>query len=286
MIKILIDNSPFEVDVSNVLVWVFASLVLVGIIAFHVLRAIGLYKLAKNKKLKCAFMAWIPGVWIFVAIKLIGETHFFGKSMEKLAVLLTIIFAVAEVLTLAYNLIIYFPYIGNFLMGNTIYIDQRQPASSLGYYELWGGIGLYGIEGQFVNPYKNIDLIEKLMKGIYYASAIFDIAYAVIIVTVLINLFKKYWPQHYVLASILSLFGLDSIFIFLIRNKKPIKYTDYLRSRYQNHPAQGPYGPFGPNPYANQGYNKPSQPETPFEQFKDEKDKKPEEPFSGFSDKN
>ena len=77
-----------------------------------------------------------------------------------------------------------------------------------------------------------------------------------------------------------------------VKFEKPIKYTDYLRSRYQQYGPYGPYGPnpygpnpYGQNPYANKGNSAPSEPESPFEQFQDEKDKKPEEPFSDFSDK-
>lgn len=278
--------SSGEQVINPVVVWLVAGITALIPIIFYVLRGIGLYKLAKNKKLKCAFMAWVPLVWIYVAIKLVGETRFFGKSMAKLAVLLTIIFAFAEVVTLTYNFLIYFPYVGNYLVGNTIIIDttvyENVPSH---YFELWTNLGVYGLEGNFVNPYKNIDLIEKVVRALSMLSSILSIAYAVIIVSVLINLFRKYWPQHYVLASILSLFGLDAIFIFLIRNKKPVKYADYLRSRYQKYNSYGPYNPYGQNPYANQSYNRPSEPATPFEQFQNPKDKKPEEPFSDFSDK-
>ena len=282
-----------QLTLANWQVWLTAIFTALIPIVFHVLRGIGLYKLAKDKKLKSAFMAWIPFVWVFVAIKLISETRFFGKKIGNFAVVITVIFALAEVLTLTYEFMAYFPFIGNYLMGNQIIVDstvyENLPTN---YYELWANFGVYGVQGTFVNPYKNIDLIVKIMNGIYYVSAVLDILSAVIIVTVFSNLFKKYWPQHFVVASILSLFGLDGIFIFLIRNKKPVKYTDYLRSRYQQYGPYGPYGPnpygpnpYGQNPYANQGNSTPSEPESPFEQFQDEKDKKPEEPFSDFSDK-
>ncbi len=291
MLTFISDTFPFEIP--NATVWITAVIALLIPVALHVLRAIGLYKLAKKKELKCAFMAWLPCVWIYVAIRLIGECRFFGTTMAKLAVLFTVLFATAELLTLAYNFIIYFPYVGNYLAGRNIYIDNNNyielPAD---YVELWVGIGVYGKAGEFVNPYKNIFLIQNIMNVIYYVSAILDIAYAIIIVTVLINLFRKYWPQHYILASILSLFGLDGIFIFVIRNKQPVSYMDYLRSRYQHYNPYGPYGPnpYGQNPYQNNAYgqnpNANAEPESPFEDFQDPSEKKPKDPFSDFSDKN
>ncbi|MBR2449765.1 MAG: hypothetical protein IKB30_06595 [Clostridia bacterium] len=295
MLTFISNTFSFEVPTSTV--WIAVVISLLIPVALHVLRAIGLYKLAKKKELKCAFMAWLPCVWIYVAIRLIGESRIFGKTMAKFAVLFTILFAAAELLTLAYNFIIYFPYVGNYLAGRNIYIIEEGTTVPVECLEYWSGLGVYGKVGEFVGPYKNIYLIQKIMNVIYYVSAILDIAYAVIVVTVFINLFRKYWPQHYVLASILSLFGLDGIFIFVIRNKQPVSYMDYLRSRYQNYNPYGPYGPnpygqnpYGQNPYQNNPYgqnpNANAEPESPFEDFKDPSEKKPEDPFSDFSDKN
>ena len=279
-------SDTFSFEIPSTTIWITAVIALLIPVALHVLRAIGLYKLAKKKELKCAFIAWIPCVWIYVAIRLIGESRIFGTTMAKLAVIFTVVFAAAELVTLAYNFIVYFPYIGNYLAGRNIYIVEEGSVVPVECLEYWS-----------VGPYKNIYLIQNIMNVIYYVSAILDIAYAVIIVTVLINLFRKYWPQHYVLASILSLFGLDGIFIFVIRNKQPVNYMDYIRSRYQNYNPYGPYGPnpygqnpYGQNPYQNNPYgqnpNANAEPESPFEDFQDPSEKKPEDPFSDFSDKN
>ena len=95
------------------------------------------------------------------------------------------------------------------------------------------------------------------------------------------SLFKKYKPQSYMVYGILSLLvGIFGPLVFSIRKRDPIKYTDYLRSRYN----YGPYGNRYGNPYAGGGVN-PSAPqqggESPFEEFKDKNDD-PGDPFDEF----
>ena len=44
---------------AGVLAMVCAFALLVGL-ALYVLRAVGLYKLAKNRAIRCAWLAWVP----------------------------------------------------------------------------------------------------------------------------------------------------------------------------------------------------------------------------------
>ena len=75
MITIFSEGFALEVPIGMILTVLITSLIIP--LAFYVLRSIGLYKLAKRKNLKCAFMAFIPCVWIYVACRLVAESKFF-----------------------------------------------------------------------------------------------------------------------------------------------------------------------------------------------------------------
>ena len=60
-------------------------LILAVIIAFYVLRSIGLYKMAENSGVKNAWFAFIPFGWIFTAGKIIGTAKIFGRPFKNFA---------------------------------------------------------------------------------------------------------------------------------------------------------------------------------------------------------
>ncbi len=282
---------PLEITKMEILLVLLLSAIVP--ITFHVLRAIGLYKLAKRKQIKGAFLAWIPSLWIYVVCKLVAENRFFKTTIGKLAVLFTVICAVTDLLMLAMDFLIYFPIVGNYLLGREIHIIQDGLKTATNMVSIWEGLPVYGIAGQFVNPYSDIFTVQKIIDVLNMAYSIFDLAKMVIVITALIGLFKKYWPQHFVLATVLSLFfGIDGPFIFAIRNKEPVNYMDYLRSRYQGYGNPyghyGPQGQQGPFNYYDNGYNAhngqsgQNQQDAPFEEFEEKKNKKPDEPFSDF----
>lgn len=276
-------GGEFAKDISIETILSIAMFFLIVPVTFYVLRAIGLYKLAKRKKLKCAFVAWIPVAWVYVVCKLISESKIFGLSVGKYAWLITLICVFAFLLTATYNFLIFFPFIGNYLAGHPIYIVASMEDITPDMFVLWGNFPLCGEVGAFKNPYANFALVKKLLTAISLASRVVSFVQLVLLVSLFVCLFRKYWPSHCMLCSILSLFGLDGPFIFAIRNKEPINYMDYLKERYR---AYGnPYAnPYGRPPYNNgqwQGGTN-EQPDSPFEQFEDKKNRKPEDPFSDF----
>ncbi len=276
----------FSDPIPNGAVYIAVAIAVAVALTMYLLRAIGIYKLSKRAKLKSAFLAFIPFVWMFPACKLVKESRFLGTTIGKIAWALTLVCALTEILMVAYEFLIYFPYIGNFLAGRNIYVVADEAYLTGDMFILFDGLGIYGKAGEFVNPYTNIYLLQKILNGIYYVQNILSLLHVIIVVTVYIALFRKYWPQHFMLAAIFSIFGLDGPFIFAIRNKEPINYMDYLRSRYQGY-YQNPYGPFGPQGgsfYGGNTQNTQNQraPEEPFDEFQDKKDKKPDEPFSDF----
>jgi hypothetical protein len=109
---------------------------------------------------------------------------------------------------------------------------------------------------------------------------------------VYIALFRKFWPQHYVLATVLSVLGLFAPFVFAIRKKNAVNFSEYMRSRYNMYytPYGNPYGrppygnPYG-NPYANPNAEQQTPPEHPFSEFAERGEANPGDPFEEFSDK-
>ena len=267
-IKYMIDNQAATVQVSNTLVIIFAVVTLSVILAFYALRSIGVYTLAKRKGLKFAAMAWIPLLWLYVACRVVENTQVFGISMKKCALWFGLVFAIGGALSFTYDFIKWYPIIGYYMQGGTVTLVNAG--------------AMIGLEtgSNFINPFPST--ASPIMVGIYIVSNVFSLLVLVITIAMYINLFKRYWPQHYILAAVFSFLGLFGPFVFAIRKKEPIKYSDYLRSRYGNMYYGGPYG----NPYygRNPDPNAPKPPETPFSEFAERGEKDPGDPFSEFDD--
>lgn len=297
-----------SVNLPSGMIWSTIIISLIITLAFYILRSIGLFVLAKNQKINKAFLAFIPGVWIYLACKIIGKARIFGKTFEQLAIWLGIIFTAFEVLTLAYNIIAYIPLVEYvFVLGKTVHIAESGATSTV--LKEYLGMGIY-LDSAFVPYGDSWFAIGYVLGALGLFIDIFDILSIFITVSVYFALFRKFWPQHYMLASLLSVFlGLFPVFVFVIRNKKPIDYNEYLRSRYGTHANPygygGAYGPYN-NPYSNP-YQQPRRPESPFGEYEDgssssngansrpsepfgefsgEKEKKQEDPFSDFDKKN
>ena len=122
-------------------------------------------------------------------------------------------------------------------------------------------------------------------------SSVCGVIVSIATIFLYINILRKYYPQHYIIASVFSFLGLFGPFVFSIRNRKETKYSDYIRARYGN--MYGPYSnPYNGNPndprYGDprygQNYREERPPETPFKDFAERGDVDPGDPFSEFSD--
>ena len=275
-------------QVQDAWVWAIVIVSILVEIALYLLRSIGVYKLAKRQEIKNPILAWIPLLWFFIAIKLVGESRFFNKPIKKLAVLLCVIFALSEFITFAIDFMTYFPLVGNYLKGNTIYVFVEEELQSTGLNPYYWLPNVY-VDQSFVYPLFDptiypIQSIAVVLRIVNVVMNMLSFATLFIEVFVYFALFRKYWPSHHVLAGILSTFGLFAPFVFAIRNKPAVNYHDYLRSRY------GAYGVNFGNPYNGHNYgqgetpHQTNRPDYPFEDFADKKDKKPENPFKEFDD--
>ncbi|MBE7100315.1 MAG: hypothetical protein E7364_01740 [Clostridiales bacterium] len=245
-----------------------------------ILQGIGLYTMAKRRGIKKRALAFVPFANLWYMGKLAGECRVFGRKVKRVglyAMLAQIALTILMGLYLAAELYL-------FMKGEPIWHED--------YYPVWD---FNGFAGKVETFYKYGDLF----------IAIFELAYAILMIVLLNGLFKQYAPRKYMVLSILFVFLPFSRFItiFCLRNKQPIDYDAYMRARreayirqqqqYYNRYGNGPYGgnpyggynnPYGQNPYGNpysQGQQRP--PEEPFGEFGGKP--KPDEPFDEFNGK-
>ncbi|MBR5900348.1 MAG: hypothetical protein IKZ38_03030 [Clostridia bacterium] len=246
-------------------------------IALYVLRSIGIYTLAKRNGEK-PWMAWIPGLWIYPVCMLVKNEGFFGRPVKKFAVLFTVIITVLEVLNILYYFLLYFPVVGYFFSGGYVYlylgdgIPQIANQALIPYLD-----GTLYVTSDIVYPYANMNFIVILLNTIGWIGNVLSFVEAIITINLYFSLFRKFWPRHYVVASIVSFFGLFPIFVFVVRNNRPIDYASFVRSQYQ-----GYYNVYTPDEQC-----PPQKEKSPFEEYpnKEEKKYKYEDPFEEFSDK-
>lgn len=268
---VVIQESSLQYEVPNSVIFI-ALFVFIGIIAaFYVLRSLGLYKLAKNNGYAKAYIAWIPCVWTWLLFKLVGEQNIFGISFGKFATLLCVICSAAMALPVISNFFNYFPLVGYYFeslgSGGQIIINMEQ-----------GYIATYP---SLIN-YFDTPAINVIVNIIDILAYVLDFVSVVVQAFAFIYLFRTFWPEHYILASILSVCGLFAPFVFAVRNRKPIKnYVEYMRKKYYYN------NPYGPNPYGRTGDYSAPKPQDPFEEFedKDKTNSQNDEPFSEFDNR-
>ncbi|MBO4594176.1 MAG: hypothetical protein J5697_00570, partial [Clostridia bacterium] len=224
-------------EVSKTLLIVGTVLALAVLLTFYLLRSIGVYKLAKANGIEKPWIAFIPAVWMFTACKLIGESSgFFGQTYKKLALAFGIAFSVCAAVSLIDRALSYYPLISYALQaGETARIYYAGSYSSDFFAS--SGIPVYPydsafcVEG-FVAAYPS--WINGLLRVINILGIFTSIVSIVITVSVYFSLFRKFWPEHYILASLLSiLLSLFPIFMFAVRNNKPVNYGEYMREKYR-----------------------------------------------------
>lgn len=288
-----------EVYLRYILFFLFA--VLGSFAVIYVFRSLGLYKLAKNSGIKNAGLVFVPFVWFYIACSLVKENKFFKSTIGKFSILFTIIYSLSVVLPALYNFFAYFPLFGYYLNGGTIHFGEISSVMIEEYslIEFWTGGVYVGID--YVNPYGSLtNAIRIVANGIVIVNNISEIAVVFVEIIVYSAIFRKFWPNHYLLGTIFSMFGLFPFFVFGIRNNNAVDFESYMRARYRENAARY----YGQN-YGNQNYNgyggryssgHSSDSESPFEEFNDKKaddepfeefnnDKPDDEPFDEFNDK-
>ena len=168
------------------IIFVVFGLIFGGItITMYVLRALGLYKLAKNKKINNAWLAWIPVGDSYIMGALSEDSPFVKSKIPKIRIILPIMYGIYFILCTVPSII----------MLTSPFMYAPSP-SSLGYlpFAFW---------------------------GMYVFVFLFMLIIIAALVFVHYHIFKTYDPNNAVLYTILSAFGFSFIFIFVIRNKQP-----------------------------------------------------------------
>lgn len=269
MLRLIIEDTTGRVldeIISNGAIVAFVLAMAAFYITFYVLRSLGLYTLAKNQGVEKAYLAFIPCVWMFTACKIIGNSKMFGKSASEWAIWACVIFSAATILPLADTFLRYFPFVMYYLEGGEVSIIS-------------GSSTYIGTGSDFINHF-DTQAIKVILNILSILNNILSLAEIFICVTVYIALFRKFWPEHYILAAVLSFFRLFPILVFAIRNKKSVDFSEYIRRRYYG----SGYTPYGNNNYGQGGQNNyyggySEQNEEPFDEFSG----RPEEPFGEFS---
>lgn len=256
-------------------------------IVFYVLRSIGVYALSKSQKIKHAWLAWLPLIWVINAGKLMGKVVFGGKEIKCFSLLLFIAFAISELILLFSDFIGLFPLVGYYFQGGEIYVSDRQTyeaiLSEMGFVPYY--FSNYEIfVRKIIYPYSNMELISRVLDVLYYVSVPLEILAEVGLIIMYVGIFRKYYPEHYLLATILSIFGLFGPFVFAVRKRKAVNFNEYMRSRF--HSVYGMYqNPYNQNnPYEQNTNNSTSnrKPRSPFEEFEDNYNKR--NPFDDFDE--
>lgn len=300
MLTVYINGSTHTIS-KTALVISFA-IVMAIVVAFYVLRSLGIFVIAKRKNFRYAYVSWIPLAWVYVLGKICGEVTFFGKRIKKFAVFLTIVFSITQIISFIYSFMYFLPLVGYFLSGGEVfYILSSSGTVSLPV------IGYFGdphspikvVASEFIYVYNgSAELpinIVNFLNILGYFSDFFDIIEIVFLVLAYKEVFKKYLPNRYFIATFCSIIGLFAPFIFAVRKNKEVNYQEYMRARYEamyrsryganggfggyNNQSQNTNEPFGQ--YSQNQNSSQAQAGEPFEDFTN----KSSDPFDEFDDK-
>lgn len=263
----IIDSTGFGMQLEQGVVIGFLLVPIIIRLLFYVLRGIGIYTISKRAGVKQAWMGFVPCIWVYPLFKTLKNEKFFGSTFGRVAVVMTVVFALSEIFEYFSTLVELIPVVGYYLQGGTVSLVLGEVESVI----------MLGTD--FVNPLDTA-VINTILKIIDWISAPLSLVALVAEVFIFVALFKRYWANNYILGTVLSVFGLFGLMVFIIRKKQPRDFNEYLRDRYPN-----VNNPYGPNPYG-----RPQQPTNNYyssnndEPFKDFSSNR-EEPFSEFDDK-
>ena len=232
-------------DVSTGLIVGATAAFLAVVVAFYVLRGLGLYKLAVRYGVKCPILAWFPFTWVYTLGLLLGDVALFGKRVDKFALCAFIVYTVFGVLHYGLQLVSYIPVVGYFLQGGTVYLSSST--------EYFSGMSVFGTDigylglSNFVDPYSAgfwnaLNIISYIIRIIRIVTLFF-------LIVLYSNFFRCFLPNHYFIATVFSFFGFFGPFAFVVRNNERVNYAEYMRARYAAfYGAGNGYGGYGQRP--------------------------------------
>lgn len=238
-------------------------------IALFVLQGVGIYTMAKNRKIAKRWLAFVPFANVFYIGKLTGPCDVFGQKMKR-AGLYTML---AQIFTTAF---VFLSVAARIYLYATCGLPQVDQYGS----EQWTGLIGFAL------------VCSKFLTLSTYLLSIFQLVYEILMFILLLGLYKKYVPKNYFILGMVTLFFPISryIILFAIRNRECIDYEAYMRARreaymrsrqqyngyngyggYNGHNGYGGYNNYGnynhPYPNGQNPYNTPQKPEEPFAEF-------------------
>lgn len=251
----------------------FAAVVFFVLFTF---QAIGLYAMAKKQNVKGKWRAFVPFVNVYLIGRLTGPCDVFGIKMKRTGLYAMLSQIVAVIFSLCAMLAEFYLFC---FEGETMLVDASG-------YAIWESLGKLGMIA-----YRYYSISE-------YLIAVPSLLQSVLFFVLVMGLYKKYSAKNYLMLSWLELFVPLSryIVIFVLRNKKPIDFDEYMRKKREEYARRmasygNPYGygggayrgaAYGGNTYGNNPYARenqaPKEPQEPFPEFGGE------EPFSEFSE--
>ncbi|MEG1995975.1 MAG: hypothetical protein RR036_00540 [Oscillospiraceae bacterium] len=206
-------DQPFVTpDVPQTVVSAFAVTLIIGLIVTALLicitlyffKAIGVYRLSKNRGYKHAGIAFIPIVGSYVLGGIYDDVNRCAGKRTKFRVLLLL----CEFLVTAVN-IIFWCYI---ILNAEKFLNQiSMNMTTQAYYSM---------------------LTLKLISAI---STFISFAFTILLLVTLAKIYKDYDENHCTIFTVLSVFGLSPFILFAIRNKKSI--SRYYLEVKENMPA-------------------------------------------------
>ena len=282
------------IELSKGAIWSVAGVALAITIAFYLLKSIGLYIICKKQDTEVPWLAFIPIAWIYLIGRLAGQVNFFGKTVKNFGIIVVIIYALSEILALIVYLMIYVPIAGFYIEGGEIYIS-----SSLSSINAYLGnasnvtkinVGEYFALVNFKDPYT--DATWAALNILSYIQNVLSLVSLIFMAMTFSGFYRAFFPKHYFIATLFSVFGMCGPFIFAIRNNDRVNYNEYMRERYRafygnDRSDGGPYGGNNNGNYDNNGnYGGGNRSDDPFGDF-DGKDNHSEsdDPFDEFDDR-
>ena len=180
-------------DIIGIAFFIVFGMIALSIgVTVYVLRALGLYRLAARAGLDAPWLAWIPIGDAYVMGALSIKSPYVMRKFPKMNIILPVIYAVSIVIPIVFQIV--------FML------------SALAF------------AAPFFSGFAGEVLIVFII--FYVLTLLFSLFLSVVYTFVLYHIFKVYDPQNAVLYTILSVFGLSFIFLFIIRNREPSAKTE------------------------------------------------------------
>lgn len=217
----------------------------------YFLMGFGLRRMALNRNLKYPWMGFYPVCADLLYRRNRGGIPLLRQEGKKRRLIAMIITAALFVVEGFYRVVSYYPILVMFSRGEAITLTVTE-------------------SGNLAVPWQWNDVVNVMYNIAYYLKYFLDLALLFVNIMLYMDLFKKYSPARYFLFALLTvLLPIGGIFVFALRNKPAINFSDYIKERYMR--MQGTFT--GP---------RPTPPDNPFREFGERGDNDPGDPFAEF----